>query len=138
MNLSSSDTLHPLLKQFKIMVDLQPLHLLSMCREESEKRQLALQFCIARQAHFPLLKQLFAATSKEVVAVRKEINAPMPPRIAVNVPDREMWRMWRDWLSIKAEFSQEVDQWVVIAQRYPSYALSTLYRVLVIEVGETQ
>ena len=137
---SESDAL-PILKQLNVYVDLRPLLVLSTLRDGLERRRWALRLCIARQAHMPLLKLLFPdITSKEATSVRKAMVAEgmvikMPPKYRVDVSPREMVRMCGVWNEINASYSNPVDRWVLLADRFPGYAMVTLYRVLVTEAS---
>ena len=120
-------------RRLKISVDLTPLHLLERIREESIQRELAMRFLIARQAHYPLLHQLFNASGSEIHQVRKKCKASQPPRQNAAFPIPELEQLWKEWKQIKAEFPREINQWMVLAEKRPNYALSTLYRALVVD-----
>lgn len=134
---SMSDENPPaIFRYLRISVNLHSLHLLSNIHEMNRQREMTMQFLISRQAHFPLLRKLFPdVTGQEILRIRNSIKASRPPRAKVDFTSTELNMLWQQWQTIQAEFPREIDQWMLLAEKQPHYALSTLYRALVIDAG---
>lgn len=127
-----------MLQNLPILVDIRPLLTMATHIEDRSWQQQALHYCVMRQAHYPLLNQLFGVSRYEVGRVRKEINAPQPPLKAQGISLPELHILWGAWKRIQLEYRREVDQWIAVAEQFPQYSISRLYSALVVEAADFQ
>ncbi len=121
------------LNRLRVQVDVRPVIAMAMHAEDKSWEESALRYFVMRQAHYPLMRELFGVTRAHIAGLRRELGAPNPPVRAPRIPPAQLTQIWRDWQQVQREFEREADQWIAIAQRYPAYPLSALYHELVIE-----
>lgn len=121
------------LKRLKVLVDVRPFVAMGLHAEDKSWEAAALRYFVLRQAHYPLIRSMFGVSRGMVSALRRELGASLPPVRAARIPEPLLTQLWRDWQEIKRQYEREADQWVEIAQRYPTYPLSALHHELVVE-----
>lgn len=121
------------LKRLRVQVDVRPVIAMALHAEDKSWEESAVRYFVMRQAHYPLIRELFGVTRTQVANLRRELGAPNPPVRAPRIQPAQLAQIWRDWQQVQREFERQADQWIAIAQRYPSYPLSALYHELVIE-----
>lgn len=121
-----------LLKRIKVWVDLRGLELLNQQLDESQWRQAALTYLIARQAHYSMLQRLFKASRTEVSAIRKTLRTESPPTKPKSIPTQDLERIYQAWQSICETHSSEPEQWVAIGEFFPEYPIGSLYTAIVV------
>lgn len=121
-----------------VWVNVEPLRVFANHLEEKQWHTSALHYCIRRQAHYPLLRQLFDTRKADVTRLRSELGVVVPPTRNKQVSDHELVEIWRCWSQIKKTYEREIDQWIKLAERFSSQPLSVLHQVLITDAYEMQ
>jgi hypothetical protein len=124
----------PVLEHMGLWVDLAPLRVYAQLMDERSWDKAALIYCLRRQAHYPLLQQLFPAVSRQdIQQLRGELGLKQASvhRHYISEPDAD--QIWQVWQEIQKQFLAPVEQWVELAQRFQHFPLNALYQFLVIE-----
>jgi Protein of unknown function (DUF2857) len=114
-----------------VWVNIKPLFVYANHREDKAWFDTALQYCIVRQAHYPLIRQLFDISKPEYTALRKAQGVTANVVRNKTLPDCETLNLWRAWTRIQATYDRAIDQWVTLAEEYPQYPLSIMHQALV-------
>lgn len=134
VNSDSSDrTLAEALERMTIWADLSSLVIHGLNSEQAQWRRAALNYCVIRQAHYALLKQLFKVSRDEVSRIRQELghSAETRPKL---IPNKELAPIYSAWIEICNEIDRcEADRWICLAERFPQHGLNSLYHVIVKE-----
>jgi Protein of unknown function (DUF2857) len=117
----------------KVWVDTEGLDWLVRHKDEQEHRTTALKYCIERQAHYPLIKRLFGLTRIELTDFRKQLNAELPPTKPKSIASSDLDAIYSYWRDLTQSYTDEIDQWVLLALRFQQYPLSSLYTVIYVE-----
>lgn len=121
------------LNRLRVQVDVRPVIAMALYAEDRSWEESALRYFVMRQAHYPLIRELFGVARSQVSRLRRELGAPQPPLRAQRIPPPLLIPIWQDWQQVQRDFERQADQWIAIAQRYPSFPLSALYHELVVE-----
>lgn len=121
-----------IIDRLKVRVDIKPLTLFATMRDQQEKMELACKLLVQRHAHYPLLHKLFGISRQEIPKLRAQYNIT-PPSIRFAVPDGEARAVWKDWLQIRQDFKDPVDQWVMLATQWQQIPIYALYELVVVE-----
>lgn len=127
---------HPLMDRLDVWVNVRAFEVFAKHVEEKGWRETALKYCIARQAHFPMLARLFRATKSEVSALRKEMEIKPPPTRNKPVCEQDMLLIWRAWCRVKQTYEREGDRWVTLAAEFSHLPMSVLYQTIIIDGQE--
>jgi hypothetical protein len=130
----TSDPSGRTLSRVKVFVDLTEFEHIQRNAGEQKWDYAALQYCIARQAHFPMLQALFkTVTRRHVQVIRNELKAPLPATNITVIPSTELIQIFDAWKHIQASYQHETERWVALGEEFPQWPLSSLYTAIVIE-----
>lgn len=130
----TSDPSGRTLSRVKVFVDLTEFEHIQRNAGEQKWDYAALQYCIARQAHFPMLQALFkTVTRRHVQIIRNELKAPLPATNITVIPSTELIQIFDAWKHIQASYQHETERWVALGEEFPQWPLSSLYTAIVIE-----
>ncbi len=130
----TSDPSGRTLSRVKVFVDLTEFQHIQRNAGEQKWDYAALQYCIARQAHFPMLQALFkTVTRRHVQIIRNELKAPLPATNITVIPSTELIQIFDAWKHIQASYQHETERWVALGEEFPQWPLSSLYTAIVIE-----
>ncbi len=94
----TSDPSGRTLSRVKVFVDLTEFQHIQRNAGEQKWDYAALQYCIARQAHFPMLQALFkTVTRRHVQVIRNELKAPLPATNITVIPSTELIQIFDAW-----------------------------------------
>ena len=116
--------------KLKMWVDTDSLDWLVKNRDTEQHRQTALEFCIQRQAHYPLLKHLFKITRFEALELREQLQAPLPPTKPKHIPTDDLMSIFDYWRELGKDYELAIDRWVLLALKFPEYPLASLYAAI--------
>lgn len=119
--------------KLKMWVDTDSLDWLVKNRDTEQHRQTALEFCIQRQAHFPLLKQLFKISRLEVLELREQLQVPLPPTKPKHIATDDLTAIFDYWRELGKDYELAIDRWVLLALKFPDYPLASLYTAIWVE-----
>lgn len=130
----TSDPSGRTLSRVRVFVDLTEFEHIQRNAGEQKWDYAALQYCIARQAHFPMLQALFkTVTRRHVQVIRNELKAPLPATNITVIPSTELIQIFDAWKHIQASYQHETERWVALGEEFPQWPLSSLYTAIVIE-----
>lgn len=130
----TSDPSGRTLSRVKVFVDLTEFEHIQRNAGEQKWDYAALQYCISRQAHFPMLQALFkTVTRRHVQVIRNELKAPLPATNITVIPSTELIQIFDAWKHIQASYQHETERWVALGEEFPQWPLSSLYTAIVIE-----
>lgn len=130
----TSDPSGRTLARVKVFVDLTEFQHIQRNAGEQKWDYAALQYCIARQAHFPMLQALFkTVTRRHVQVIRNELKVPLPATNITVIPSTELIKIFDAWKRIQASYQHETERWVALGEEFPQWPLSSLYTAIVIE-----
>lgn len=121
------------LTKLKMWVDTDSLDWLVKNRDTEQHRQTALEFCIQRQAHYPLLKHLFKITRLEALELREQLQAPLPPTKPKHIATDDLMSIFDYWRELGKDYELAIDRWVLLALKFPDYPLASLYAAIWVE-----
>lgn len=121
----------PVAEHMPVWVNVKPLYVYVNHREDKSWFDAALKFCVTRQAHYPLIRQLFDISKPAYTALRKAQGVSVCVVRNKALPDTETLHLWRAWTRIQSTYARAIDQWVTLAEEFPQYPLSVLHQVLV-------
>lgn len=122
------------LSRVKVFVDLTEFEHIQRNAGEQKWDYAALQYCISRQAHFPMLQALFkTVTRRHVQVIRNELKAPLPATNITVIPSTELIQIFDAWKHIQASYQHETERWVALGEEFPQWPLSSLYTAIVVE-----
>jgi len=127
LELADPKSMEATLDRMVMWVDISGLMMQALHHQERLWRSAALSYCVRRQAHYPLLVQLFKATRAEVKAVRQDLGLSTGDTRPKLLPSDDLLRVYAHWKRIDTEYSREADKWVAVAQAFPEYGLNSLY-----------
>jgi hypothetical protein len=116
-----------------VYLDLSGLPLAAHRRNETEYREAALSYCIVRQAHYPMLKRLFATSYKEVRAIREAKGAVLPPTKPPVISTKEITEIYAGWTQACKTRETEVERWLEMGMKFTGLSLSSIYTLIVHE-----
>ena len=119
--------------KLKMWVDTDSLDWLVKNRDTEQHRQTALEFCIQRQAHYPLLKHLFKITRLEALELREQLQAPLPPTKPKHIATDDLMPLFDYWRELGKDYELAIDRWVLLALKFPDYPLASLYTAIWVE-----
>lgn len=120
-------------KALKMWVDTDSLDWLVKNRDTEQHRQIALEYCIQRQAHYPLLKHLFKITRLEALELREKLDAPLPPLKPKHIATSDLTAIFDYWRELGKDYELAIDRWVLLAVKFPDYPLASLYSAIWVE-----
>ncbi len=130
----TSDPSGRTLSRVKVFVDLTEFEHIQRNAGEQKWDYAALQYCISRQAHFPMLQALFkTVTRRHVQVIRNELKAPLPATNITVIPSAALIQIFDAWKHIQASYQHETERWVALGEEFPQWPLSSLYTAIVIE-----
>ena len=104
----TSDPSGRTLSRVKVFVDLTEFQHIQRNAGEQKWDYAALQYCIARQAHFPMLQALFkTVTRRHVQVIRNELKAPLPATNITVIPSTELIQIFDAWKHIQASYQHQ-------------------------------
>jgi hypothetical protein len=134
----TSDPSGRTLSRVKVFVDLTEFQHIQRNAGEQKWDYAALQYCIARQAHFPMLQALFkTVTRRHVQVIRNELKAPLPATNITVIPSTELIQIFDAWKHIQASYQHETERWVALGEEFPQWPLSSLYTAIVVEGAQS-
>ena len=116
-----------------IWVETDGLNWIVRNKDDQEQRTLAVRLCVMHRAHYPLMKKLFNISRQELAELRKEFAADVPPTKPKSIGTGQLNAIYQCWRELCLSYERETDRWVMLASRFPSYALSSLYTVICVE-----
>ena len=119
--------------KLKMWVETDSLDWLVKNRDTEQHRQTALEFCIQRQAHYPLLKHLFKITRMEALELREQLQAPLPPTKPKHIATDNLMAIFDYWRELGKDYELAIDRWVLLALKFPDYPLASLYTAIWVE-----
>ena len=120
-------------KALKMWVDTDSLDWLVKNRDTEQHRQTALEYCIQRQAHYPLLKHLFKISRIEALELRERLQAPLPPTKPKQIATDDLMAIFDYWRELGKNYELAIDHWVLLALKFPEYPLASLYTAIWVE-----
>lgn len=90
-------------------------------------------FLIRRQAHGPMMQELFGITRHEVTKMRKQCNAPHPSTATNHLSDQERALIYKIWSQVDAQYTDPIDKWLKLAvvDSLAQYPLAAMYSLLI-------
>lgn len=133
------DTLRQLTAQqpnklpLQLWVKLDPLAWAAQQHDEHLRVQTALEICIQRQAHYPLIRRLFKISRREWQSERKRLGVSALPT-AFALPDAgQVAQIYAAWSRLLENYDNDLDRWVVLGEEFPTIALACLYPIIYID-----